>query len=60
MGLSGGRTLQEEGTASEKNLIGGVLGMFKKQQRNQMNQIKKIRWKGTDHMTDLLHETKAE
>lgn len=37
MEASDGRAFQEEETASEKVLIRGVLGMFKTQQRDQIN-----------------------
>lgn len=55
---SGGRTLREEDKVGVKALKGCVLGLFKKQHRDQMNQVKKIMRR--EDPDDLWHETMAD
>lgn len=59
MEASGGRALQKEDKVGGKALKGGgVLGLFKKQHRDQMNQVQKImRWEDPH---DLWHETMVD
>lgn len=58
MEASGGRAVQEEDKVSVKALKGVVLGLFKKQHRDQMNQVKKeMRWEDPD---DLWHQTRTD